>query len=400
MSYTIIGEPNFRRYFKKHIAKHYMKDTHVLCFDMAIIANEHSHGFGVFDKNFGFVKESLQIRKNNGQIVPKFDHDNIPYIDEPVVFIGNVYPHFGHFLLEHMNRIYALLDKKYKNMKVVLINDQCVNPVPQYMFNFLELFGVKHGNIIILDKTTRFKRVYVPIQGYNMDVYSSIAFGKTFDCIAKNVPDTKVYDKIYVSRAALDDRHKIFGEEKVQRVFEKNGFKIIYPEKLSLKKQISLIKNCSVLAGCAGTALHMGLFMKAGGTIIQIKRNRMAKCNASIQNLLNDTKHLNGVFISGSVEKHPSEHGSKAPQIIGINKYMREFFDMYTFKYSHIYLVRDDVAWDEYKIVMGEYVRTHGGMFMKKVKKAIIKYTSALIPGRETRRRYRKFLKRKLNYEK
>ena len=332
MSWTVIGESNFKRYFKKNVSKHFMQDTGVLCFDNAIIANEHSHGFGVFDSNFNFVRESLQIRKNRGQFIPKFNHDDIPYVDEDVVFIGNVYPHFGHFLLEHMNRLYALMDPVYSKMKVVLINNMDVNPVPKYIFDFIELFGIKHDNIIILNKTTRFKTVCVPTQGYNMNVYSSVAFGKTFARIADNVPDSEVYEKIYVSRAALDDRHKIFGEEKVQHIFEKNGFKIIYPETLPLKKQISIIKNCRVLAGCAGTALHLGLFMRPGGTIIQIKRNRQPKCNASIQNLLNETVGLNGVFISGSIEKRPSEHGSKGPQIIGVNKYMREFFDLYKFK--------------------------------------------------------------------
>ena len=46
----------------------------------------------------------------------------IPYIDEDAIFIGNVFPQFGHFLLEHMNRAYALLDDKYKNMKLILVN--------------------------------------------------------------------------------------------------------------------------------------------------------------------------------------------------------------------------------------------------------------------------------------
>lgn len=400
MSYTIFGEPDFIRYFKKHVSKQYMIETSVLSVKGGTIVNEHDHGFGVFDDKFNFVPESLQIRKNNGQYIPNFNHDNIPYLDEDVVFVGNVYPHFGHFLLEHMNRLYSLLNKAYKDMKVVLINNMDVSPVPKYIYDFIELFGVKHDDIIILNNTTQFKHVYVPTQSFNMDVYSSGMFGKTFDRIAENVPSIKGYDKIYMSRAALDNRHKVFGEEKVQHIFEKNGFKVIYPETLPLKKQISLVRNCKILAGCAGTALHLGLFMKPGGMVIQIKRNRMPKCNASIQDLLNRTKGLDSVFISGSIEKHKMEHGSKAPQIIGVNKYMREFFDAYNFKYDKNDIAPDNVAWTEYNELMREYIKNHDSATVKKLKKLFIRFSALIIPTRYLRGRWRKFLKRKLNYEK
>ena len=400
MKYTIFGDRAFKKYFEKEIAKQYVVDTDIQCFDNGIIANEHGHGFGVFDKDFNFIKSSLQMRKNNGQFVPKINHKNIPYIDEDVVFVGNVYPHFGHFLLEHMNRLYALLEKEHENKKVVLINDKGLDRVPQYMFDLIELFGVKHKNIIILDKTTQFRSVCVPSQSFNTRVYTSESFRKTFDNIAKNVPDTEIYDKIYVSRSALDDEHKVFGEEKVQKIFERNGFKVICPETLPLKKQISLIKNCKVLAGCAGTALHLALFMKKGGLVIQLKRNSLPKCNARVQNIINNTKKLDGIFISSSIEKYKTEHGAKAPQIIGVNKYMRQFFEENDFKLISSDFDFDNDAWEKYTKLINEYKKSRGGRWIRKFKRLFIKYTALLIPGRERRGKYRKYMKNKLNMEK
>ena len=297
-----------------------------------------------------------------------------------------------------MNRAYALLDKKYQKMKVVLINNMDVNPVPNYMFELIELLGVKRENILILNETTQFRNVYVPIQGFNIPVYSSTSFGKTWDKIASVIKDTKIYDKIYVSRSALKWR-RTFGEGVVEKIFEKNGFKIIYPETLPLKEQIALIKNCKVLAGCAGTALHLALFMKKGGTVIQIKRNRLPKCNADIQNLVNDTKMLNGVFISGSTENVKTDHCSSVPQIIGVNKYMREFFDAYKFKYSEKDTVQDEQDFQEYKIAFAEYNKRYGSVFINNIKHFIIHYSACFIPGRERRGQWRNWLKRKLNYE-
>ena len=41
---------------------------------------------------------------------------------------------------------------------------------------------------------------------------------------------------------------------------------------MPLAHQVAAIKNAKVLAGCGGTALHLALFMKPGGRVVQIKR--------------------------------------------------------------------------------------------------------------------------------
>ena len=399
MWYKLFADSDFEKYFEKSISRQYMRDVHVQEFEKGIIVNEHRHGFGVFDKNFRFVKSSRQMRKNNGQFIPKFNHKNIAYMDVDAVFVGNVFPQFGHFLLEHMNRAYVALDKKYKRAKFVLVNNKDVSPVPNYMFELLELLGVKRENILVLNETTQFRRVYVPDQGFNIPVYSSDAFGKMYDAIAKNVkPLREKYEKIYVSRTAMQTR-RTYGEGVVQKIFEKNGYKIIWPEKLPLSQQIALVKNARVLAGCAGTALHLALFMKSGGVVVQIKRNRQAKCNADIQNLINDTKGLNGVFISGSVEKKPTDHCSSVPQIIGVNQHMRDFFDAFGFKYTARDVVPNKKDLAEYDAALAEYNKKYGGVGLNNIKHFIIHWSSCFVPGRERRGNFRRWLKRKLNYE-
>lgn len=399
MWYKLFADSDFEKYFEKSISRQYMRDVHVQEYENGIIVNEHRHGFGVFDDKFRFVKSSRQMRKNNGQFIPKFNHKNIAYMDVDAVFVGNVFPQFGHFLLEHMNRAYVALDKKYKRAKFVLVNNKDVSPVPNYMFELLELLGVRRENILVLNETTQFRRVYVPDQGFNIPVYSSDAFGKMYDAIAKNVKTPREkYEKIYVSRTAMQTR-RTYGEGVVQKIFEKNGYKIIWPEKLPLSQQIGLVKNARVLAGCAGTALHLALFMKSGGVVVQIKRNRQAKCNADIQNLINDTKGLNGVFISGSVEKKPTDHCSSVPQIIGVNQHMRDFFDAFGFKYTARDVVPNKKDLAEYDAALAEYNKKYGGVGLNNVKHFIIHWSSCFVPGRERRGNFRRWLKRKLNYE-
>lgn len=392
----IYSNNSYKKYFHKDTKKQYMRDVHISEYHNGIIVNEKLHGFGVFDENFHFVKSSAQVRKNNGNFYPKFNHDDIPYIDADAVFVGNVYNQFGHFLLEHMNRAYAALDEKYKNMKYVLINNKSVNPVPEYMFILLELLGIKRDNIIILEQTTRFRNVYVPDQGFNLPVYSSWKFGETFDKIAQNVDDSKPgFEKVYVSRAKLKER-KTYGEEKIQKIFERNGYKVIYPETMSLIDQIKTIKGCKFLAGCAGTALHMCLFMKEGGTVIQIKRNTLNKDSASTQYLINETKKLNSVFIQASIENVRTDHGSNMPQIVGANEHMKEFFKDFEFVTTDKDFEKDDSAISEYTKALSEYQSLHGTKAVEVIKHKIVRITSCFIPGRYNRSVYRRWLKKKL----
>lgn len=399
MKLEIFSDKSYRRYVHRQLRPCYMCRVGIDHVPDGIIVNEHQHGFGIFDKNFHFMRSSRQVRRNNGQFVPKFNHENIPYVNRDVVFIGNVYPQFGHFLLEHMNRAWALRDEKYRDMYVALINNQGINPVPEYMYRFIELMGVPRERIMIVDGTTQFRNVYIPHQAFNIPICSSDEFGKTFDTIADNVKDYgKNYERVYMSRDALKSR-RTYGEKYVSDIFAKNGFHIVCPETLSLDEQIAIAKNCRVMAGCAGTALHLALFMKPGGTVIQIKRNRIHDDNVASQFLIDETKKLNSVFITGSIEKYKTLHGVVLPQIIGLNKYMREFFDANNFVYNKDAPIIDSDTWNEYLHAADASGLSGRAMLMFRFKGLVIRLSACLIPGRERRGVWRAWLKKKLNVE-
>ena len=157
---------------------------------------------------------------------------------------------------------------------------------------------------------------------------------------------------------------------------------------------ISLIKNCKVLAGCAGTALHLALFMKPGGTVIQIKRNTKVLDNADTQHLINMLRGLKSVFIAGACEIVKTDHWDTVPQIIGVTEYMKSFFDDNKFKYSKNDLTIDEKVWQSYKNALGN--TSNKKQFLSGFKKAFIHYTSCLLPTRMLRKKYRHFMQEKL----
>lgn len=365
-----------------------------------IIANEHEHGFGVFDDKYRFIKSSSQChRGRRGQFVPKFNHDNIPYVDADVLYLCHLGKMaFGHFLIEHLNRAWLLLNKKYANLKVVIVNEYGVEKIPDYMYDFVEFLGVKHDDIIVLNKTTRFRNVYIPYSCFDVKFFISDIFGKIYEKMSKNVPSNKVkYDRIYVSRAKMPNDRKTWGEEKIQNIFKKNGYHIIYPETLSLKQQIAYVKDCKYLAGCAGTALHLALFMKSGGTVIQIKRNSIPNSdNIRVQYLLNQVRKLNTIVAPASVEQKATEHWSTIPQLIGVTDYMKQFFDDNKFKYTDkdICLEKSDIQNYERELSKHDFKPRFGNY----LKRQLIHYSSCFIIGRENRGNYRKWLAKVIKY--
>ena len=314
------------------------------------------------------------------------------YIDEDVLFLGDLHHHFGHVLLERLTRAWALMDKKFHNMKCAVLYSKAADPLPEYYVEFLRALGVRSENIIVVARPTRFRTVFVPDISKGPFFYSD-AYARTFDAIATATPDRPVHDKIYMSRGALEHR-RTFGEKIIQTVFERNGFRVIYPETMHIRDQIALVKNCRVLAGCAGTALHLALFMKPGGQVIQIKRNSKNEDNAREQFLINRSKNLSSVFIWASDEKYPTPHFTNAPQIIYAGHYMRCFWTEARFKYSPKSFDGYADEYAQYLAAWGEYRRTHG--VGRKVKRTLIKIMACVIPGRERRGNFRARMKRAL----
>ena len=163
---------------------------------------------------------------------------------------------------------------------------------------------------------------------------------------------------------------------------------------MPIMKQIEIISGCNVLAGCAGTALHLALFMKKGGVVIQLKRNRKNQDNCVAQNYINTVRGLNGVFIDASVEKYKTEHYTAVPQIISLTPYLQKFFDDNNFVIDENEDYQSEYC--EYIKSLKTYRKIHGNSFVRKLKSLFVKISSCFIPGRERRNQYRRWLKQKL----
>ncbi len=363
-----------------------------------IVVDPKTIAYGVFDAKGKFISQSLQFRGKTHQFIPKSIPNDAPFIDCDAVLVGNIYPHFGHFLVEQMNRLFGGIGKQH-DTKFVFMDNRGIG-AQNFVYEFMAAFGVKKSDIIIVAQPTRFSRLYIPSQTLNIKnatIDKKMPLG--YQTMADNTPGAG-YERVYMSRSKLPESMRTFGEEKIQQIFAQNGYKIIYPETMTIAEQIAAVRDAKYLAGCAGTALHWALFMKPGGTVITLKRNKARDSFVQTQYMFNQACGLKSVFVWASIEQHKSQHGGNhAPQIIGVNDYVKQFFDDFDFKYTASDIAPDSDSMNAYMAQYDKYVSENGGRFYNSFARHLVKIISCFIPGRINRNRARKWMKSKLHIQ-
>ena len=113
-------------------------------------------------------------------------------------------------------------------------------------------------------KPTRFKKIIIPELAFSGGNYYTKEFENLIDIIVKNASRSVPFvpPKIYLSRTKFSN-DKEHGEDKLERVFRTNGYQIVYPEKLSVKKQIVFFNQADELAMVAGSLSHNLMFTRS-----------------------------------------------------------------------------------------------------------------------------------------
>lgn len=282
-------------------------------------------------KSGGIVYEWELVRPRSINI----SETKIRYIDEDIIFFSIPQNHFGHALVGTMAFAHILLNEKYKNHKIVFIDEEPCETIKI----LLRYLGVKDENIIVVKEYTQFKSVVVVKQAFRTlflppKYIKYVPYGinkefiDTFNLIAQKFRCANSLNpqKIYFSRSKLLG-NTILGEEKIEQVFKNNGYEIFYPEQFPLEEQIKLVANADFFACVQGSLEHHSLFMKDGATLIAMSRNEKQTGRQPLINKLQKTiKHIN--------LRTDVRFGKHAPYMIGATKDLLEFFDKNRFVYN------------------------------------------------------------------
>lgn len=215
---------------------------------------------GVIDSKNEFIQESF-YDGGWGTHGGAYSWDDLEdELNESAVYIGLYTSHWGHFLIDMCTRMWAIpkILENDPNVKIAYLGEEAVKGNNK---RFLNLLGVRDDQLIHITKPTKFKKVYLPQQGFkscewytqehltmlNQIVNTAMSSHNDFSGILSS-------DKIYFSRRNFAKaRAEEFGEEYFENIFKKNGYQIMYPEKMTLEEQIYVWNNTTEITCINGT---------------------------------------------------------------------------------------------------------------------------------------------------
>lgn len=288
---------------------------------------------GVTDENLNYIQDSEQLviarcYYNEPQVEmsgfdDRYDFSQIEYIDEPVVYIGLITDHWGHFMHENIARLWYFIDNPDCNYKIVYISSHADS-----LFEYIYLLGLSPDRFIRITRPIKFKEVIIPeVSMVLSDIYHK-KYAKIIEKMGENILPLD-HKKIYLTRSLWRDRERFIGEKEIENTFRNNGFTIISPETLSAKDKIALMKGADIVVALRGSASYNMLFGKSGAKLVVLNT-----ANSGILELADVfRKDIEVIHVDVFKELLPV-HVGIGPSLLTLTPQLEDFFNCFNIKYN------------------------------------------------------------------
>lgn len=275
---------------------------------------------GVVDEHGDYVPLSAI----EGRVQFSYPVEAPEYRDETVVYCGYLVDHWGHFLIEGVTRLWYFLENDPTIDKYVFFLDE--GEERQIKGNYLEFFRLLKiwDKLEIINKPTTYRQVVVPELGIYMRTAYTPKLLKVFDTIADNVqvdPSWETPEKIYYSRSQFQKGIPFeFGFATLDDFFQRNGYTILFPEKVPLGQMVHYIRNAKVVATLSGSLPHNMLFGRQGQKVEILERFVISDDN---QTDVNRMRELDVTYIDANIPVFPTDF--VGPFIMGYTDCLQRF---------------------------------------------------------------------------
>ena len=283
---------------------------------------------GVVDSNRNYVQYSgnkcalpfINISKSY-----EFNEFNIEHQDEDVIFLGYYLLHWGHMLWDCIGKFWILNISQFSNYKVCFL-PYTNETLKGNFLRLLELSGIDESRMVEIDQPSLFRTIIVPESSHDSGKWLHSEVYKTiFDTIVANshYDRINVPSKVYFSRENFGKPE--WGEEEISLNFEKNGFEVIYPEKITLDEQIAILQRADVVVSENSSICLNCVFAREGLKWIVINKYSAIHKNFSEFHYMSK---INTVFIdaySPYLDFYGDKIGTK-PYLISFNRNMQNYF--------------------------------------------------------------------------
>lgn len=231
-----------------------------------------------------------------------FNPDSAETCNESVIFGGFLVNHFGHFMLEAFSRLWYIVNHPSSPYKYKIVFCT-INGISSWYRNFLELAGIPLDRVVFIDKITNFQKIIIPDESIMSWDYIHFEFFLPYEYMISNARKIcnghEKYSKIYLSKSSYSAGCKCVGEEYFEKFFRNKGFKILYPETLSITEMVYLVSNAKEIVTTLGTLSHYFLFANELCKVVTLTRTHDDTLYP--QALINTVKNLNYYVVDVSL---------------------------------------------------------------------------------------------------
>jgi hypothetical protein len=227
------------------------------------LGNQSVQRSGVLDANGTLVPWSITWRgQAQVTVQPAMPPaDSIAHLPGRWMFLGPLFGHFGHFLVESISRIWAF-DQLRDQIDGVIFVPKFQNR-PDHVANvyrpFLQALGVT-APMVNIEDPTRVDVLHVPQQGFGMFqmIEGAPEFRDFIRAHAGRDIAPQGAEKIYISRSALPaGRGSVLCENLLEARLEAEGYVPFHPQKHDFTAQIAAYKAATHIIAVDCSPLHL-----------------------------------------------------------------------------------------------------------------------------------------------
>jgi hypothetical protein len=219
---------------------------------------------GVFSADGRIVRSTVEDRRNGSHLYqpadPARSAQPVETADPEAFYAGVFFHHYGHFLLESLARLWSA--SAHPGVPIVWVGVDSWTKEPtwrEWQREILALLGVTNP-ARVLTRPERFEVLHVPDVGWRYADWchpDHVRFLAAYDG-----PPQDDRTKLWLSRRNALNGVGLVNSAIVERRLEADGWRVVSPERLSIREQLDALAEAGVVAGEEGSAFHSLLLLR------------------------------------------------------------------------------------------------------------------------------------------
>lgn len=242
----------------------------------------HAGPWGVFDAERRIVEESVDYlgpgRHLHNQVAewpPDLDGPIEDAPEEHYLYLGQLNPHYGHFIVNTLARFWPMLEAGDRPRLLChgYFGGHDLLAERPFVVEILDRLGLRLADLAVFDRPVRIRRLTVAAPALREMAFAHPVMAALGETIGRaslaGVPVDAEARPVYLSKARLADYvQRVENEDAMAEALSRAGVDIVYPETLTFDEQVRLLARRRTIIASQGSALHTALFAPPGRSMI------------------------------------------------------------------------------------------------------------------------------------